>query len=183
MLSLPSYSGMKRELQTQDRKRPRPPPGLRHHPEDPGQTRRLHCCANFLSHQRAPANPTADPDTHTHTLVKTDDGHQRSHQPGQEMAHCHRRPLRGGGLIPSGRVGLSPGVWTFQRLLRCVAVHASWVPTHGPWPSLGPASLQLPYQPALGAWVLPEACLPSLARAPSLRLPGSLSSLLKRRRK
>ena len=61
-----------------------------------------------------------------------------------------------------------------------MAVYAAWVPTHGPWPSLGLASLQLPYQPALGAWVLLEACLPSLACAPSLGLPGSLSSLLKR---
>lgn len=56
-------------------------------------------------------------------------------------------------------------------------------PPDGPWPGLGLASLQLPYQPALGAWVLPEACLPSLACAPSRRLLGSLSSLLKRRRK
>lgn len=129
---LPSRSGMKSEFQTQGR-------GPVLHPvggivqRTLAQTRRPRCWANFLSHQRAPANPTADPDTHT--LVKTDDSHWLSLQPGQEMAHCHRRPLHSGGLIPRGRVGLSPGVWTFQRLLRRVAVHAAWVPPTAPGPA------------------------------------------------
>lgn len=142
--------------------------------EDPRWGRRPRCRSLF-----SPASPCGGHDTHM--LGNTDDS------PWQSLRPARRRPTAAGtspcgGLTPHGKAGPSPGTRTFQRLLRRVTACASGAPTRQPLALLArpPRSSLTSVPRRLGP---PAACLPALASAPSLGLPGSLSNLLKRCRK
>lgn len=81
-------------------------------------------------------------------------------------------------LVTHGRAGPLLGVWILRGFEDVRLSMPPGTPPASPWPGLPVAPL--PARPR--RLVLPAAGLPSLAALPP-RLPGSLSRLLKRRRK
>ena len=157
---------------------PRPSPSPRRVPGS-GDQKTPQLCYFSLSPRSStdPLGGHQHTHTHTHTPTGTDDSHWRSpRQTGGGLLH--------GDLTAAGPPGQSQQSWAvtwglaFQGLQRPVAGPATWAPPRRP--------LAQPLCGALTLWPSvpgpPAAGLPSLSEFPP-GLPGSLSSLLKRRRK